>query len=259
MIYIDPPYNTGNDFVYHDDFARSQAEEDLFAGNVDELGNRFIKNTDSNGRYHSDWCSMIYSRLMVARSLLTEDGVIFISIDENEADNLKKICDEVFGSYNFITQFVWQNKKGGGNDSVYVATEHEYAILYAKNKVSLAAFYEKYSPEYEKRYKEKDEIGRYFWDTFKRKSGKQYYPIVCPDGSVLQYDEDGNPISWLRSKKRFESDLNFGEVRIIPSTLGGWSVQFKQRMPLGKKPRSIFTTTTKVIDPKIRNYHPIHD
>ena len=90
MIYIDPPYNTGNDFVYHDDFSRSQAEEDLFAGNVDELGNRFIKNTDSNGRYHSDWCSMIYSRLMVARSLLSDDGAIFISIDDNEVENLKK-------------------------------------------------------------------------------------------------------------------------------------------------------------------------
>ncbi|MEI5604386.1 site-specific DNA-methyltransferase, partial [Streptomyces brasiliscabiei] len=85
------------DFVYHDDFARTQKEEDKAAGNVDELGNRFIKNTDSNGRYHSDWCSMIYSRLMVARSLLSEDGVIFISIDDNELDNLKKISDEVFG------------------------------------------------------------------------------------------------------------------------------------------------------------------
>ena len=104
MIYIDPPYNTGNDFVYHDDFARSQAEEDLFAGNVDELGNRFIKNTDSNGRYHSDWCSMIYSRLMVARSLLSEDGVIFISIGDEEIANLKKIGEEVFGVNNFLHQ-----------------------------------------------------------------------------------------------------------------------------------------------------------
>ena len=91
MIYIDPPYNTGSDFVYHDDFARTQAEEDLVAGNVDELGNRYVKNTDSNGRYHSDWCSMMYSRLMVARTLLTEDGAIFISIDDNEQKNLKNI------------------------------------------------------------------------------------------------------------------------------------------------------------------------
>ena len=108
MIYIDPPYNTGNDFVYHDDFARSQAEEDLFAGNVDELGNRFIKNTDSNGRYHSDWCSMIYSRLKIASSLLTENGAVFISIDDYEQRNLKNICDEVYGEKNFVACVVWQ-------------------------------------------------------------------------------------------------------------------------------------------------------
>lgn len=93
MIYIDPPYNTGNDFVYNDDFARTEAEEDLEAGNVDELGLRYRKNTDSNGKFHSDWCSMIYSRLLVARSLLTEDGVIFISIDDNEQAQLKLLCD----------------------------------------------------------------------------------------------------------------------------------------------------------------------
>ena len=249
MIYIDPPYNTGEDKVYHDDFARTQQEEDLFAGNVDESGNRYIKNTESNGRYHSDWCSMIYSRLMVARNLLTEDGVIFISIDENECYNLQKICNEIFGVKNYITQFVWQNKKGGGNDSVYVAMEHEYVLSYAKNKSSLSAFYEKYSEEYSKRYKEEDEKGKFFWDTFKRKSGKQYYPITCPDGTVLQYDEDGHPISWLRSEKRFYSDLKENEVRIVKLDKG-WSVQFKQRMPEGKKPRSIFTTKQTVIDDK---------
>lgn len=106
MIYIDPPYNTGNDFVYDDDFARTAAEEDLEAGNIDELGNRYRKNTDSNGKFHSDWCSMIYPRLMVARSLLTEDGVIFISIDDNEVRNLRNICDEVFGEANFVTQII---------------------------------------------------------------------------------------------------------------------------------------------------------
>ena len=135
MIYIDPPYNTGNDFVYHDDFARSQAEEDLFAGNVDELGNRFIKNTDSNGRYHSDWCSMIYSRLMVARSLLTEDGVIYISINDTEQKNLRNICDEVFGGSNFVADLIWANKEGGGSsDSKLFRIKNEHIICYAKNK-----------------------------------------------------------------------------------------------------------------------------
>lgn len=132
MIYIDPPYNTGNDFVYHDDFARSQAEEDLFAGNVDELGNRFIKNTDSNGRYHSDWCSMIYSRLMIARSLLSEDGVIFISIDDNEIENLKKICDEVFGNFNFLAEFPRVTKKGGKYTDLF-AKNHDYILAFGKN------------------------------------------------------------------------------------------------------------------------------
>lgn len=135
MIYIDPPYNTGNDFVYHDDFARSQAEEDLFAGNVDELGNRFIKNTNSNGRYHSDWCSMIYSRLMVARSLLTEDGVIYISINDTEQKNLRNICDEVFGGSNFVADLIWANKEGGGSsDSKLFRIKNEHIICYAKNK-----------------------------------------------------------------------------------------------------------------------------
>ena len=137
MIYIDPPYNTGNDFVYHDDFARSQAEEDLFAGNVDDLGNRFIKNTDSNGRYHSDWCSMIYSRLMVARSLLTEDGVIFISIDDNELDKLKKISDEVFGAYNFIDIYNWAKTETPENLSIKCRQIIEYVLCYQKNKDSV--------------------------------------------------------------------------------------------------------------------------
>lgn len=107
MIYIDPPYNTGNDFVYDDDFAVSQDDYDLFAGNVDELGNRYRKNTETNGRFHSDWCSMIYSRLLIARSLLKEDGVIFMSIDENEVSNFRSIADEVFNERNFIAELVW--------------------------------------------------------------------------------------------------------------------------------------------------------
>ena len=246
MIYIDPPYNTGNDFIYADDFMRSQEEENAQMGMYDEDENRLFKNTDTNGRFHSDWCSMIYSRLHLAKNLLTDNGVIFISIDDSEVKNLKNICDEVFGASNFVAQLIWQNKKGGGNDSTHIAIEHEYILTYAKNISLLGEFYEAYSDDYIKRYKEEDEIGRYFWDTFKRKAGKQYYPITCPDGTILEYDEDGNAISWLRSKARFDSDIAAGEVRIIK--IGEkWSVQFKQRIPLGKTPRSIFTTET-VID-----------
>lgn len=248
MIYIDPPYNTGSDFIYKDNFKIKKKAYEEALGEINEDGNRMQKNTDSNGRFHSDWCSMIYSRLLLSRNLLRNDGVIFISIDDCEVENLKKICDEVFGANNFIAQLIWQNKKGGGNDSKYIAVEHEYIISYARNKELLEEFYESYSQEYIKRYKEKDEIGRYYWDTFKRKSGKQYYPIECPDGTILEYDEDGNAISWLRSKNRFNEDIKNGEIRIIKNK-NKWSVQFKQRIPKGKTPRSIFTTNT-VIDNK---------
>lgn len=247
MIYIDPPYNTGNDFVYEDDYSMDNAQFIMQNGGYDEQGNRLFKNMDTNGRFHTDWLNMMYPRLKLARDLLTEDGVIFISIDDNEQENLKKICDAIFGAANFVSQLIWQNKKGGGNDSKYIAIEHEYILVYARNKAELTDFYEAYSGDYIKRYKEEDKIGRFFWDTFKRKSGKQYYPIICPDGTVLQYDDDGNPISWLRSKARFESDVKAGEVRIVKLE-GKWSVQFKQRIPLGKTPRSIFTTETVLTD-----------
>ena len=241
MIYIDPPYNTGNDFVYEDDFAQSTDEYLANSGQFDEEGNRLVTNTESNGRFHTDWLNMIYPRLKLAKDLLTEDGVIFISIDDNEVRNLKFVCDDIFGEVNFVAQLIWQNKKGGGNDSKHIAVEHEYILVYARNIDLLNEFYEAYSDEYVKRYKEEDQVGRFFWDTFKRKSGKQYYPIQCPDGTILEYDEDGNAISWLRSKNRFDSDIKAGEIRIIK--IGDkWSVQFKQRMPLGKTPRSLFYT-----------------
>ena len=131
MIYIDPPYNTGNDFVYHDDFAQSAEEYDEH--NLDDEGNRFRKNTDSNGRFHSDWCSMIYARLMVARSLLTEDGVIFISIDENEIQNMRKITDEVFGEANFISQLGWQKVYSPKNQARYFSNDYEFVLCYCRN------------------------------------------------------------------------------------------------------------------------------
>jgi adenine-specific DNA-methyltransferase len=131
MIYIDPPYNTGNDFIYRDDFARSSSDYMEESGSVDEEGNRLFKNTDTNGRFHSDWCSMIYSRLIVARNFLTEDGVIFISIDENEVNTLKSICDEVFGASNFIAELIWS--AGRKNDSKYISVSHEYILAYFRD------------------------------------------------------------------------------------------------------------------------------
>ncbi|MCL1806783.1 MAG: site-specific DNA-methyltransferase [Oscillospiraceae bacterium] len=247
MIYIDPPYNTSSDFIYNDDFTEDAESFLSRDGQFDELGNRLVKNPDTNGRFHTDWLNMIFPRLRVARDLLTEEGVLFISIDENEVHNLRKVCDDIFGVSNFISLLVWQNKKGGGNDSQFIATEHEFILVYAKSKPNLHEFYEQYSDEYATRYKEEDEKGKFFWDTFKRKSGKQYYPIECPDGTVMQYDDDGNPISWLRSQPRFLQDVKEDEIRII-KIRDKWSVQFKQRMPEGKKPRSIFTTEFVVSD-----------
>ncbi|MDE5783043.1 MAG: site-specific DNA-methyltransferase [Prevotella sp.] len=136
MIYIDPPYNTGNDFVYKD--FRSLSEKEYNDAIVDDEGNRLVKNTYSNGSFHSDWCSMIYARLMVARSLLKEDGVIFISIDDNEQRNLKNICDEVFGEINFIAQLIWE--QGRKSMAAQVAINHEYCYIYSKNKVANIAY-----------------------------------------------------------------------------------------------------------------------
>ena len=137
MIYIDPPYNTGNDFVYDDDFSTSQHKYNLATGDVDELGLRYRKNTDTNGKFHSDWCSMMYSRLIVARSLLTDDGVLFISIDENEIENLIKICNEVFGEKNFIDVLKWKKKKQPSFLAKHTAKVMEYILIYSQEKDSL--------------------------------------------------------------------------------------------------------------------------
>ena len=143
MIYIDPPYNTGHDFVYNDDYKISNQEYANVVGEYDEENNRLFVNTDTNGRFHSDWCSMIYSRIIVARNLLTEDGVIFISIDDNELDNLRKICDEIFGASNFIARVIHKNNSMK-NQSKYVGITTEYILIYCKCMESL----KKLQPEY---------------------------------------------------------------------------------------------------------------
>ena len=132
MIYIDPPYNTGNDFIYKDDFSQTVEEYEQAKGTFDDEGNRLFKNSDTNGRFHSDWCSMIYPRLMLAKNLLTDDGVIFISIDDSEQENLKKICDEIFGEKNFVSQLVWEKKKKGSFLSKNYINMKEYILVYAK-------------------------------------------------------------------------------------------------------------------------------
>ncbi|MGM0202854.1 DNA methyltransferase [Enterococcus sp. AZ149] len=240
MIYIDPPYNTGSDgFNYPDDFEYSGAQlKRMFGLNDEELQ----KLTSIQGKAtHSAWLTFMYPRLWLAKRLLTSKGVIVISIDDNEEANLKLLLNEIFGEVNKLPGFVWQNKQGGGNDSTHIAEETESILVYAKNIFNVPKLFEPYDEEYEKRYKEKDDIGKFYWDTFKRKSGKQYYPITAPNGEVIENDENGNPISWLRSQERYLKDLEEGEIKFTKLNSGKWSIQFKQRIPSGKKPRSIIT------------------
>lgn len=153
MIYIDPPYNTGSDFIYRDDFKMSAEEYSEEIGEYDEDGDRLFKNTDSNGRFHSDWCSMIYSRLLLARNLLSDDGVIFISIDDNEQENLKKICDEVFGEHNFVGQTI-RVSSPTQNIAKFISIMHDYTLVYCKNKICSNGNWsvkKNYADEFEKR------------------------------------------------------------------------------------------------------------
>ena len=206
LIYIDPPYNTGNDsFGYNDNFN------------------------------HSTWLTFMKNRLEAARKLLRDDGVIFISCDDNEQAYLKVLMDEVFNRENFIANLIKQSKVGGGSDTKHIVKEHEYIICYAKNIEQLPEMFTKHEEQYLNRYKEKDKNGRFFWDTFARPGLKNpiTYIVKAPDGTMIKGD-------WIRSKKRFEDDLKNGEVRFIKLSSGKWSIQFKQRLnEAGKKPRSL--------------------
>lgn len=172
MIYIDPPYNTGNDFVYDDDFALSHDDYDLFSGDVDELGNRYRKNTDSNARFHSDWCSMMYSRILISHSLLKESGVVFISIDNNEMFNLIKICNEIYGESNNLGIISNTNNPKGRSDDKYIATAHEYILVYAKNIQSAEWYGFEPTEEITKRYNKTDDNGRRYREIDLRKTGE---------------------------------------------------------------------------------------
>ena len=217
MIYIDPPYNTGNDFIYADDFMRSQEEENEQMGMYDEDKNRLFKNTDTNGRFHSDWCSMIYSRLLLARNLLTEDGVIFISIDDNEQENLKKICDEVFGAENFIAQLIWEKKFAPQNDDKYITAVHDYILVYAKVKSMWSPKLQKRNDDALQKFKNPDNDPRGVWTsgdlTSKTKAQGHSYAIVSPSGKAF-YPPEGRqwaPAYETYLKLKDDNRLWFGE------------------------------------------------
>ena len=269
MIYIDPPYNTGNDFVYNDDFAQSRDEFEETSGLFDEVGNQTIdpmqRNTESNGRFHTDWLNMIYPRLKVARDLLSDDGVIFISIDDNEVENLKKICNEIFGEGNFIAQLVTITNLKGNNDQFGFAGTHEYALVYGRcilniddlNGISLTK--EDYAD-----YTEIDEYGKYKIGAtlmrtgeagFRSKRPKGFYPIYVSsdytsfdvfrqnetDIEVYPLTKEGVEMSWRRSPENLHQTRN---EFVIKKTSTGISFYKKQRLEedlqRGKKPKTLF-------------------
>lgn len=216
MIYIDPPYNTGNDFVYEDDFAQSAADYMDNSGQYDEEGNRLVTNTESNGRFHTDWLNMIYPRLRIAKDLLADDGVIFISIDDNEQENLKKCCDEIFGADNFIAQMVWQ-KRTSPDARRIVSTGHEYVLAYIKNS---EIGHEVLNPlpfddaDYA-RYKnpDNDPNGPWISTDCTAQGGHgtkdQFYDMVTPAGRVVKLQEG---LCWRYTKKRMEEEIAAGHI-----------------------------------------------
>ncbi|EJB39491.1 site-specific DNA-methyltransferase [Helicobacter pylori] len=245
MIYIDPPYNTQNEnFIYPDNFRQDYQkilrevglmETDENGKEIESESLKFFKNTQGS-KTHSGWLSFMLPRLKLARDLLKEDGVIFISIDDNECANLKILCDEIFGEDNFLGDFIKQSKVGGGSDSKFIVKEHEYCLVYAKNINLTNEMFLKHDDDYLKRYKEIDDKGRFFWDTFSRRglTNPIIYEIKAPDGTLIK---DG----WIRSEETFKKNYQDGEVRII-KIKDKWSVQFKQYLNLnGRKPRSMTT------------------
>ena len=232
MIYIDPPYNTGNDFIYKDDFTSSSEEYAEDVGLFDEAGNRMFKNTDTNGRFHSDWCSMIYSRLMLARNLLSDDGVIFISIDDNEVDSLTKICSEIFGEENHAGNIIVKSNPRGSMSSAEIANLHEYIVVFTKRRAEAKIIGHKLSEDMVDEYNLIDEIGNYrllglrmrggFWRRSERP--KLFFPIyvnpidktISLEKSKTHYEEalpiqptTGEEGTWRWSKEKIANESNY--------------------------------------------------
>ncbi|MDD4126323.1 MAG: site-specific DNA-methyltransferase [Methanomicrobium sp.] len=234
MIYIDPPYNTGNDFIYNDSFVMEKEEYDEESGAIDEVGNRLIKNNKDRGRYHSDWCSMLYPRLKLAHNLLKEDGVIFVSIDDNEVHNLRKMMDEVFGEDNFVATYVWKARAGKDHTAQYASISQEYVLCYSKEKSSVQMgkdIRERTGGNYS------DDRGNYKreqlrqWGTHDRREDRptMYYPILAPDGTqVFPLRQDGSEGCWRISQNRMKDLLESGNVDFVLEQ-GVWRLYAKQR------------------------------
>ena len=239
MIYIDPPYNTGNDFVYDDDFAEDAGEFQFRDNQYDDQGNRLVQNTESNGRFHTDWLNMIYPRLKVAKDLLADDGVIFISIDDNEVENLKKICDEIYGASNFVANMIWQ-KKTGASDAINIATITENILVYAK-RISELHLTQNYDAHDSNRYRYQDEYleqrGRFYYDSLDRGTLGYHesldYPVEAPDGTKVfpngrdKMLDDGWRWKWGKEKLAWGIKNGFIEVKRNNQKANGWGVYYK--------------------------------
>lgn len=233
MIYIDPPYNTGNDFIYPDSYAETLDTYLSYTGQKDKNGKRFSTRTDTTGRYHSYWLNMMYPRLYLAKNLLREDGLIFISIDDNEAHNLRNLMNEVLGEENFIDQIVWKKRYGGGAKEKYLVTLHEYILVYAKSIDDLGELFvpleeesiERYYKFKDQHYKRRGPYRTHPLEATKSMGERRnlIYPILGPDGTEVYPRKQ-----WLWSKERTEKALENGEVEFIKSKDGNWSVHTKQ-------------------------------
>lgn len=264
MIYIDPPYNTGNDFVYNDDFAQSREHFETTSGAFDEYGNQLIdpmqRNTESNGRFHTDWLNMIYPRLKVARDLLSDEGVIFISIDDNEVENLKKVCSEVFGERNFVSIINWKGR-GGRQDSKYYAVLHEYILCYAKNlshftageEIKEGEIYPKYDEVAKRNYKTQL-LRKWGSNSLRENRPNLYYPITAPDGTEVYptiYSESKDSAlgfvriqgCWRHGASTLGKIIADGRVEFLKNKWGEWVPYEKIYEPLpGEENTKKFTT-----------------
>lgn len=228
VMYFDPPYNTGGDgFTYKDKRFLEEYPD----------GTSIPKNHPLR---HSSWLSFMKKRLFLARELLSNNGAIFISIDENEVTNLTELCNQIFGSNNFVATLVWQKRKGGGNDSSYIAVDHEFILVYMKKKPEKAKWRVGYAEEYLKRYNLEDELGRYYYDTLSRPglNNPIIYDVECPDGNIIKNG------TWQMSEREFINAKNTGEIKFVKNNNGGYTVLHKVRMPEGRVFRSVITNIT---------------
>ena len=213
LIYIDPPYNTGHDFVYDDDFSQTQDEFSSESGEYNEDGGRLVANTESNGRFHSDWCSMIYPRLLLARDLLTSDGAIFISIDDNEYLNMRALCNEIFGAANFVASIVWQKTLTRRNDAQQISTAHDYVLVFAKQLSSLKIQHEPVGEKQRATYTNRDNAPRGDWLAVPFHAPNirpnLTYPIVLPSGREV-IPPKGR--CWSTSKDNFDALVADGRI-----------------------------------------------